>query len=143
MAIYYSSLTEEQKNFHITGMVSSGYINGEFVVFPVSGILPSGEGNFYDMEQIPQNRDFIGHNQYKMSFLRGSEPLDNLLPLLPPSSQPFKIPIIATSGLREYASGDVTISYIHNSPNPSGGTGELDKTPYQVSFGFEPIFNSG
>lgn len=138
----YKSLTDVERYFHTSNMVTSGFFGNQVVQYAVSGLLPSGEGNFYDLQQVPQGRNFVGHNGYRMSLLQGSEPLNNLT-LLPPPSSPFTIPIIVISGLQEYASGDVVTSYIHNSPHPSGGTGELDKKPYQVSFGFEPILNSG
>lgn len=139
----YESLNDAAKKFHISNMVTSGFFGDQVVQYPVSGLLPSGEGNFYDLQQVPQGRNFVGHNGYRMSLLAGSEPLNNLPPLQSPSPSSFTIPIIVISGLQEYASGDVATSYIHNAPNPSGGTGELDKTPYAVSFGFEPTFNSG
>lgn len=125
----YTSLTEEQKNFHVTGMLSSGDINGEFVFFPISGILPSGEGNFYDPEQIPKTRKFTGYDDYSFTVQQGSDPLTYNLP--PPI---FTIPTIGISGLKPYSSGDVAIRYTHNSPDPSGGTGLLDKLPYNASF---------
>lgn len=127
--IAYRPLTEEERTFHLNGMFSSGVIGNEWVIFPVSGLLPSGEGNFFDVEQTPQTRTFYGHDGYKITIKQGAEPLTFNLP-----DPPFLLPIIGISGLQEYASGDIVTTYTHNAPDPSGGTGELDKLPYNFSF---------
>lgn len=129
MAKPYTTLTLEEKNFHLTSMTSSGLLGNSIVTFPVSGLLPSGEGNFYDLEQYPVNKTIYGHNGLIIQFKQGSEPLtyDEIdKPILPI--------VIGVSGLKEYASGDVSITYIYNGPDPSGGTGEIEKLPYNVSF---------
>lgn len=140
MTEYYTSLTKEQREFHLNGMFTSGVINNQWVIYQVSGIVPSGEGNFFDAEQTPQNTTFYGHNGYKIIFKQGTDPLTYNLP-----EPPFLLPVIGISGLQEYASGDVITMYTHNAPDPSGGTGELDKLPY--NFSFDPndllIKNSG
>jgi hypothetical protein len=127
MALY-QRLTSEEKNFHLTSMLDSGVLGDTFITFPVSGLLPSGEGNFYDPEQNPINREIYGHNLVT-NFKQGSDPLTYVT--TPAPRLPF---IIGVSGLQPYASGDVRIGYTYNGPNPSGGTGELDKLPYDVSF---------
>lgn len=45
MAIPYIPLTDQDKFFHINGMFDDNGI-------PISGILASGEGNFYDTTQV-------------------------------------------------------------------------------------------
>jgi hypothetical protein len=129
MAEPYIRLTPEEKNFHLTSMTSSGLFGDYFVTFPVSGLLPSGEGNFYDLEQYPVNKTIYGHNGLIIQFEQGSEPLtyDEI-------HRPYFVPVIGVSGLKEYASGDVSITYVYNGPDPSGGTGKIDKLPYNVSF---------
>ena len=125
----YKTLTYDEKYFHITSMLDSGVLGSGIIVFPVSGLLPSGEANFYDLEQNLIDRKIYGHNNLVIDFKQGSEPLtyDEIY-------RPYFAPVIGVSGLKEYASGDVSITYIYNGPDPSGGTGEIDKLPYNVSF---------
>jgi len=128
MALY-QRLTPEARNFHLTSMLDSSVLGNTFITFPVSGLLPSGEGNFYDLEQYPVNKKIYGHNGLIIDFQQGSDSLNYVT--TPAPRLPF---IIGVSGLKPYASGDVRIGYIYNGPHPSGGTGELDKLPYDVSF---------
>lgn len=73
MAIPYIPLTDADKLFHITNMVDDHYDPP----LTVSGILASGEANYYDEQQNPQNRTFIGHN-YTYTVSAGSDPLDSV-----------------------------------------------------------------
>lgn len=130
----YKALTQEQKTFHIFNMTSSGFLdNGQVITSSVSGLLPSGEANFYDIEQIPKDAKFYYNGQQTANLKKGSQPLS--FELTTPPFLPF---VIGVSGLKDsiYASGDLKISYMSNIPNPSGGTGEITKVPYGV--GFQP-----
>lgn len=125
----YEPLTEDQKNFHLTGMISSGIVDGNIVFFPISGIFPSGEANFADLEQYPKDITYNGYNGYSIVFSEGSSPLSNESLVLDSSLIILGVEISPT-----YSSGDVLTSYTHYAPDPSGGTGELDKLQYNVSF---------
>lgn len=72
MATPYIPLTDAEKLFHITSMVDDHYDPP----ITVSGILASGEANYYDEEQNPSTRTFIGNN-YQYTVSAGSNPLDS------------------------------------------------------------------
>jgi len=72
MATPYIPLNDEDKLFHIYSMVDNHYDPP----ITVSGILASGEANYYDEEQNPKTRTFIGHN-YTYTVFQGSDPLDS------------------------------------------------------------------
>jgi len=123
----YKTLTDDQKNFHLN-MVSSGFKDGAWYYFPVSGIYASGEAHFYDQSQNPQTREFKGYDGYEFTIKQGSDPLtDNV-------GRPVRIPLIGIFGLGVYSSGEVITRYTHYAPDPSGGTGMMDKLPYNISF---------
>jgi hypothetical protein len=73
MAIPYIPLTDAEKLFHITSMVDDYYDPP----ITVSGILASGEANYYDQQQNPQTRIFIGNN-YTHVVTIGSNPLNSI-----------------------------------------------------------------
>lgn len=129
----YKALEYSDKYFHIFNMVTSGFFGNQVVQYAVSGLLPSGEGNFYDLEQIPTGQKYFGHNGHKIEFLKGSEPFPS-----GSSKKPFVLfpLVVGISGLQDsvYASGETQIGYISNVPNPSGGTGEISKVPFAKPF---------
>ena len=145
----FRSLNETERKFHLN-MKGSGLLNGVLVTFPVSGLFPSGEALFYDHLQNIEHpkygtplspKVFAGYN-YSWKQPSGVNAF------LQPSGTDVYLelnPIVGISGLKPYSSGDVTTRFISNTAHPSGGTGELDKLPYDFSFNTDDFLvrNSG
>lgn len=133
MATPYIQLTDAEKYFHITSMTENGV--------PISGILASGEASYYDQEQNPRTRTFIGHN-YAVTVYRGSSPLESL-----PFSDTGN-PVVAPTGLYhnlnisngidslDYSINDFSnfAPYVHYMPNNSTVNAEIIDPNSQAFF---------
>jgi len=138
MATPFQPLDELSRLFHIQGMLDSGNIVDIFseqdpkpiqinFQFPVSGILPSGDGNFYDPAQDPRDVSYIGY-RYTYSTPRGSFPFFGFI--FPTGDSSF-----SASGIKSgYYDSTIQSKYIHYTSNPKGGPGEDEDIPFEVSF---------
>lgn len=124
MATPYIPLNDEDKLFHVNSMVDDHYDPP----ITVSGILASGEANYYDEQQNPSTRTFIGNN-YRHTVYKGEYPLNSSLF---PSSSSSLSSILSPSNLafNDYLSNSLVTTryevydfsqfepYIHYMPNP-------------------------
>lgn len=137
MATPYVNLTNADKFFHVNDMYDDKYD------VPVSGILASGEANYYDLNQNPTTRTFEGYNGYYITVNIGSSPMFST-PLL--DTEETNTSIFSPYGLYfdrtlsnardsiDYSINDFNnfSPYIHYTPNPLGGLGYMD--PYGYAF---------
>lgn len=138
MATPFQPLDEGSRLFHIEGMLGSGDIVDIFsptypkpiqinFQFPISGILPSGEANFYDPAQDPKDVSYTGY-RYVYSTPRGDFPFFGFIFASGNSS-------LSASGINsDYYDSTIQSKYIHYTSNPNGGTGEDEDIPFEVSF---------
>ena len=125
MATPYIPLNDEDKLFHVTSMVDDHYDPP----ITVSGILASGEANYYDEQQNPSTRTFIGNN-YAHNVYMGAYPLNS--PLSPSYDDSSLSSILSPSNLafNDYLSNSLVTTryevydfsqfepYIHYMPKP-------------------------
>lgn len=112
----YTALTPGEQNAHITMASTVGY----------SGIYPSGTAHFFDPQQSAlDNHDLTNSSNASIfEFTNLNSRFSN--------------------ATESYIIDDFTIfnSYIHNDPNPQGGQGITEKTPYSFTINTSQFLNT-
>lgn len=136
----YKPLTQPQKDFNVKEMQGSGFnpITGQYILFPVSGLLASGEANYYDRKQSPEKRLYVLNDDATFAIPTtippGTHPHTNAnliitLPFNYPSGDLYDSNVLKD---KPYSSGEVVTGYIIS--DPDGGQGAIDKNPYGITF---------
>lgn len=105
----------------------------------VSGVFPSGEANFYDLDQTLFTQTFVGY-RYSFQTIRGQNPY----PTGDVNSNYLGLGWSVSSGIVEsgikdtYSSGVIPQKYVHYAAHPSGGIEGEDGEPFPSEVTFDP-----
>lgn len=138
----YKPLDYNSRNFHIFQQQESGMLmsvvefpgiqprNYTYSFFPVSGLMPSGEANFFDEQQ-----DVLGlkGETYKGFNFQFRPKADKNLALTDGATFPQTSGMLAKKVSPAY-SGELNFQYIHYTPHPNAGSGVDDPIPANVTF---------
>lgn len=138
----YKPLDYYYRNFHIFQQQGSGMLMNvvhfpgveprsyEYSFFPVSGLMPSGEANFFDEQQ-----DVLGLNgeTYKGFLFQFKPKSDKNFALTDGATFPQTSGMLAKKVAPAY-SGELNFKYIHYTPHPQAGSGVDDTIKPNVTF---------